>query len=94
MAALIMAASRLNVPPTSRITSLWVQLSRAGYRKIEPFPLAAEFPAILAEAVRVHRDEHEYSSEELARLTDLLPDEFEILYGQSRTEGKPLSVLS
>ncbi len=92
MAAIVMAASRRGTVPNAQ--SLWVQMSRHGYRAVEPYPIEGERPTIVDKAMRVHVEEHEYSPEELAKLTDLYPEEFNSLYGKTSESYEALSVLS
>lgn len=74
-------ASRRNVVPPNRIKSIAVQCSRAGWNTAEPFEITPEMPALAVQAIQVHLTDHAYTSEELAAVVDLLPDEFERDYG-------------
>jgi Zn-dependent peptidase ImmA (M78 family)/DNA-binding XRE family transcriptional regulator len=64
---------------------LYKQISARGWRRSEPGHVPLERPSILAEALRIQRDEHGYSDAELAdlaglsmeRLADLMPDHFQ-----------------
>lgn len=76
MKELITAASRRGVLPPSKVKSLSVQYSRAGWGTREPYPLSPEVPSLVDAAVRVHLDEHGYTTAELAAISDLLPDSF------------------
>jgi hypothetical protein len=76
MSSLIVAADRLRALPETRIRSLFVQLSRAGWRTSEPYDLSEEAPTLLDRAIEVHRTEHDYSIDELSELTDVWPEEF------------------
>jgi len=94
MSAIIAIASRRGLISEARTKSLWVQMSRSGFRLREPFPLTPEPPELLNQALRVHQDEHEYSADELAKLMDLYPEEFKTLYGKSGSSfGGSLSVI-
>jgi Zn-dependent peptidase ImmA (M78 family)/DNA-binding XRE family transcriptional regulator len=92
MNAIVMAAKKTRALPDSRVKSLFVQLSQYGYRTSEPFPLSAEKPNLLHEAVRIHLRDHRYSVEQLAAMVDLQPDEFRSLY--LPTQPHQLRVLS
>src|ERR1035437_2580905 len=76
MSSLIVAADRLRALPETRIRSLFVQLSRAGWRTSEPYDLFEEAPTRLDRAIEGHRTEHDYSIDELSELTDVWPEEF------------------
>jgi Zn-dependent peptidase ImmA (M78 family) len=82
MIALIRAAGVLGAVPANRQRSLYVQLSRNGWRTDEPNTLPPEAPALLAEAMKVHTTQRGYSDDELASIADLEPEEFRDLYGQ------------
>lgn len=92
MAAIIMAASRRGA--ISNAQSLWVQMSRHGYRTVEPFPIDAEAPALVDKAIQVLVDHYDYELEELAKLTDLYPEEFSTLYAKASESYGALSVFS
>lgn len=91
MAALANAAKTIGALPDNKVRSLFVQISRAGYRTGEPFALPREEPTLVAEAIRVHLREHHYSTAQLASLVDLAPDEFSELYlsGQNIIRSVP-----
>jgi Zn-dependent peptidase ImmA (M78 family)/DNA-binding XRE family transcriptional regulator len=65
-------------------TRLYKQISARGWRRSEPGYVPQEEPTVLADALAVHRHDHDYSDHELAsiaglsieRLRDLLPDHF------------------
>ncbi len=80
MQAIIQAASSLGFASPGKVKSLYVQLSRQGYRTSEPFPPPQEEPTILRDALRVHQLDHKYDIEDLAELAQLWPDEFKDLY--------------
>jgi Zn-dependent peptidase ImmA (M78 family) len=84
MKELITAASRRAALPASKVKSLSVQYSRAGWNNREPYPISPEVPSLVDAAVRVHLDEHGYTTEELAAISDLLPDPFIREYAPAR----------
>jgi Zn-dependent peptidase ImmA (M78 family)/DNA-binding XRE family transcriptional regulator len=85
MQAVLKRASDLGRITPSRSRMLWRQLSAAGYRKKEPVTIAGEEPTLLAELVRVHTEDLEYSVEELAAAVDMTPDDLAAKYlGQRR----------
>lgn len=92
MNAIVMAAKTTGALPEARVRSLFVQLSRHGYRVAEPFPLSAEVPRLVDTAIEVHRNEHGYSITELATRVDLRSDEFQALY--LREESPRLRVVT
>jgi len=80
MIALVKAAATRNALPPNKTKSLYVQISRRGWRTEEPYALEPESPATLEAAVTVHLHEHGYSTDELARIVDLHPKEFRATY--------------
>jgi Zn-dependent peptidase ImmA (M78 family)/transcriptional regulator with XRE-family HTH domain len=92
MNAIVMAAKTTGALPEGRVRSLFVQLSRHGYRTVEPFPIPQESPRMIDTAIEVHRREHGYSSAELAMLVDLWDEEFQSLY--VKDDSPRLRVLS
>jgi Zn-dependent peptidase ImmA (M78 family) len=80
MQSIIQAASSLGLAAPGKVKSLYVQLSRQGYRTNEPFPPPPEEPSILRDALKVHQLDHGYGLEDLAELVDLRPNEFRDLY--------------
>lgn len=84
MQSVAMSAHESGAISRSELTRLFRELSYRGWRTNEPAPIAREQPAVLALALDVHRNEHGYSEDELARvahvsrdvLADLLPDYF------------------
>ena len=83
MAALAVRADRLNLITPYQRKSFWMEMSRLGYRKREPNEPNAELPQRLARMVLFHQRDLGYSRNDMASLLDLVPDEFERLYGNS-----------
>lgn len=76
MKEIITAAARRDALPTNKVKSLSVQYSRAGWNTREPFALSPERPSLAETAIRVHLTDHGYSTEELATISDLFPEDF------------------
>lgn len=94
MSAIVMAAKKYGALPQSRVNSLFVQLSRAGYRTNEPYPLSEETPSVLDAAIDVHLREHGYSEDQLAEVVGLNTPEFRELYlPTDRSPRRKLRVL-
>jgi len=93
MASVVMAAKMTGALPEAQVRSLFVQLSRAGYRTSEPVRLSDEVPRLLDKAIEFHQARHGYTVEELAAMTDLWPDEFRSRY-LARDGAPALRVLS
>jgi len=82
--ALVMRAFDLEMISEYQRTRLWKQISTRGWRRVEPGPIDLEEPTIMRDAVTLHRTQHGYSDEEIAkvaglpldRLADLMPDYF------------------
>lgn len=85
MAALAVRADKLNLITPYQSKMFWMEMSRLGYRKREPNEPAAEVPQKLARMVSFHRRELGYSASDMASLLDVLPSEFERLYGDSES---------
>ena len=66
--ALIKRARELGQLTESRYTSLYTQLSKLGYRKNEPAPLAPEEPTIIRDLIRVHQNDLEYTVPQMSKL--------------------------
>ena len=67
MAALVRRARDLGTITEYRYRYLFKELSRLGHRRVEPMPISPEEPTVLADVLRVHREEG-MSDEELAQL--------------------------
>ena len=68
MQALIRRARDLDIIKQRRYRSLFQQLSRAGYRKREPFPIPRESPRLVKSLLDAHKVQLGYSDLELAQL--------------------------
>ena len=79
-AAIVRHAYTMDAITHSRYTSLFQQLSRAGYRKSEPNPLAPEEPHLLQRVIGYCRDTLGYSIDELATVAHLQVEEFRELF--------------
>ncbi|HWC12199.1 MAG TPA: ImmA/IrrE family metallo-endopeptidase [Acidimicrobiales bacterium] len=88
MKELITAASRRSALPPSKVKSLAVQYSRAGWSAGEPYPLAPELPTVVDAAIQIHLSEHEYTLDQLAPITDSLPEKFVEEYGLDESPGR------
>jgi Zn-dependent peptidase ImmA (M78 family) len=84
MQAIIRAAFDRGRISRSRYTSLYKQLSARQWRSQEPDPVPLEVPQVWPEVLRVQRDEHGYTDDELASIArvtptllgDLFPEQF------------------
>jgi Zn-dependent peptidase ImmA (M78 family)/DNA-binding XRE family transcriptional regulator len=84
--ALITRARDLRLITPDQFTRLYKQISARGWRKAEPGHVPLERPALLSEALAIHRQEHGYGEQdlsrlagfELERLADLLPEHFQL----------------
>lgn len=77
MQALIRRAKTLGTIAPGRYKSLFVQLSRAGYRLHEPNELEPETGSNLEGILKFHQEEYGYSLDDIARLANALPDDFQ-----------------
>jgi len=76
MSAIIRRARDLGQIDEARYTSLNVQISQRGWRKIEPVELEREEPSLISQVIAVHHEQHAYSTKELALLTGLFQNEY------------------
>lgn len=79
IAALLMRADALNQLSLAKRRSLWIQMSKSGYRLKEPGTLPAEKAQNFENLFAYYRSELDYSVEELARTVFIFPEEFESL---------------
>lgn len=87
MSALIRRARDLGRIDERRYTSLNVQISQKGYRKVEPVQVAHEQPTLIPQIIRTHRDEHGYGLADLARLTGLYEEEYSSRFRDRQEAG-------
>jgi len=80
MAALIQRAGMLNTMGRNQIRYLWMQMSKAGYRRREPINIEKEKPSLIREIVDLHLNVLNYSRAELCRMLACTKDEFVRLY--------------
>lgn len=83
MAALAVRADTLKLITPYQAKTFWMEMGRLGYRKREPNEPPAEVPQQLARMVLFHQRELGYTRSDMAALLDLMPDEFDRLYGDS-----------
>lgn len=76
ISALIRRARDLGRITDSYYRSLMTQMSRLGYRTVEPVPLEPEEPAVVRSVIEVHRKDHGYSITDLSRIALVNEDEF------------------
>ncbi|WP_367133266.1 ImmA/IrrE family metallo-endopeptidase [Saccharothrix sp. HUAS TT1] len=76
MQSLILRAEHLGIISPGRCRSLHAYMNKLGYLPIEPLPVPRENPTVLTEIVQVHLDEHEYTSDELARVLGMPRSQF------------------
>lgn len=79
MAAILMKASHLNTITSSKKQYLWKRISSLGYRLNEPVEatIVDEEPTILKEAMKLYKDELNYSEDELKELLFLKENDYQ-----------------
>lgn len=79
-----------------RYTSLYKQISARQWRTVEPDPIPVEASYAWDEVLRVHRDHHGYSDEELAAIARVTPQLLNDLYPEhfQSVPRSPLRVFS
>lgn len=68
MQAIIYRAKEIGAITEARATNLFIELSRAGWRTKEPFPIAPESPTLLRSICDAFMNEGGYSLEDLAKI--------------------------
>jgi len=91
MSALIRRARDLGRIDERRYTSLNVQISQKGWRKIEPVQVEHEQPTLIPQIIKMHHDVHDYDVQVLARLTGLYDAEYSERFGDHATS--PLRIV-
>lgn len=77
MQALLRRAESLGTVTPTRARSMWMDFSKLGYRKVEPYPVEHEEPALFRALIELHRSELNYSHEDLVELLgDLNPEQY------------------
>lgn len=87
MTALIRRARDLGRIDERRYTSLNVQVSQKGWRKIEPVQIEHEQPTLIPQIIEMHHADHGYKVSDLARMTGLLEDEYSMRFGDRSEPG-------
>ena len=85
MQALVYRARQLEIISESRYKSLFVQMSRLGYRKKEPVDLSPEKPKAFEALLKFYENDLDYSDEELAELMLTTSEEFSEEFRMKRT---------
>jgi len=81
MSSIVMRADRLNCVTPYQKKSFFIQMSKLGYRKNEPYEPAKEYPTKIRKLVDYHRNVLGYSDQELAKILYLREAEFHRMYG-------------
>ncbi len=68
MAAILKRAGDLGCITPRHARTLWMEMSKLGYRRHEPGTVPTERPALIYELLRVHQDSLDYSLEDLAEI--------------------------
>lgn len=80
MAALIQRAGDLKVITERQRRSLWTQMSKEGYRKVEPSPIETERPTVLSDILDVYRHSHGFTLAEMSTMVASYEHEFRTRY--------------
>lgn len=91
MSSLIRRARDLERITDSRYRSLCVQMSTRGFTRNEPVELFQEKPTVVDAIIRIHFNDHGYSTSDLATAVALEPEEFTTEYA-AKSNG-PLRVI-
>ena len=80
MGALAVRASRLNLITPYQSKMFWIEMSKLGYRKTEPYEPPKESPRLLRDMIAFHTNKLDYSHAQMARLLHLNLHEFQEIY--------------
>ena len=96
MAALLKRAGDLKVITERQRQYLWTQMSKEGYRKVEPSPIEPEQPTVLSDILDVYRHSHGFTLAEMSSLVASNEHEFRAKYfpAPSPTTVQPLRVVN
>lgn len=81
MSSIVMRADSLNLITPYQKKSFFIQLSKLGYRKNEPYEPSKEYPNKIRRLIDYHLNALGYSMAELATALYITKDEFERMYG-------------
>jgi Zn-dependent peptidase ImmA (M78 family) len=76
-----------------RYTSLYKQLSARQWRAVEPEPVRMEMPHIWPDVLRVHREAHAFSDEDLANIARVPQEVVADLFSESFSFRPPLRLV-
>ena len=83
MQALIHRAKDIGEITESRYTSLFQQLSRAGYRKKEPVTIQREKPELIHTLITIYKEQLDYDDNDIAKLLNINVTDFQKWYSSS-----------
>lgn len=83
-AFILRRAKNLNMITPEKYKYLQIELSRQGERKVETGFVPVEYPSLINEIINLYRTELQYSLDDLAKITRLLPSQFEALFSKRR----------
>lgn len=89
MQAIIRAAYDRRRITRARYTSLYKQLSARGWRTEEPIVVEPESPRLWPEILRVHREQHGFSAEDLAAIASVTTTTLADLFPRDFVPAKP-----
>lgn len=88
MASIATNAHRHNLITGYQFKKFWMEMSKLGYRKVEPNEPPREQPKMLRQMIEFHRNRLDYSDDDIANLLCVSPGEFQSLY-QFEPRQKP-----
>lgn len=88
MAALAVRADRLGLITPYQSKMFWIEMSKLGWRKREPYDPPKEHPKMLRQMIAFHMKKLGYSVSEMARLLHLRVTEFQEIY-RPEIDGAP-----
>jgi Zn-dependent peptidase ImmA (M78 family) len=88
MSALLYRATELRKLSRRSSQFLWMEMSKHGYRRVEPIHIEGETPTALRELIDLHRQHFGYGLDEFASMLAAEPQELVSLYGITQTAAE------
>lgn len=87
--ALIRRAFDLKKVTERQYRSLMTEMTKAGYRRAEPFQIPLEQPTLIRELIEVHKTDYDYNEDEFSKLFTAYAKEWRSIYLNEKTPPKP-----
>lgn len=96
MQTIALRAHQIGALSRPELSRLYREISARGYRTVEPVQVEIEQPPLLSAVLHVHRHDHRYTDDELARIARVHPNTLADLFPEHFTPpgGRHLRVVS